>query len=602
MKPLSFFNWSLSKALDIEPDSFLKARIRIIYTILLFSIAKAVIVITIGSANDQWLQVTRAAMAMLLYIGLIKLVLYKPQQIKTLTHIMLIAGVLIVWTNIFMYAHRINLVSIQFVFMIVLSSFYILGSRIAMAYSFVSILPVMLFLVFKGNLDIYFANAPQELASPGFEIIVVLNFISIIMSHYLFFEAFNENIREKEQLNLQLQSSIAEANKLAATRSNFLSTISHELRTPLNSVIGITELLMEDKPEPRQQENLKILQFSALDLLSLINNVLDINKIDSDMLELEAIPFRLAEVVQNICSGLRIKATDKQLNFLLDIDQRLSNTTVISDPTRISQLINNLVSNAIKFTEKGNITVKLECTNESTHGVDVLFSVTDTGTGIHPDRHDSIFELFTQAESHITRKYGGTGLGLAIVKQVLALFGSAIHLESSPGNGSRFYFTVHFTTVADALANTPPAITETPERPDLSHLKILVAEDNDVNRLIMKKQLDKMNLVPQIVENGKQAYDAVMANHYHAVLMDLHMPELDGYEATRQIRALADAVKAGTHIIAFTASVTEQQKIMDHGFNDFLYKPVNMHDLRDKLEQIAARDAAKVAEGSAVSI
>ncbi len=583
---LPFFNWSLQKALDTEPDSFAKARINIIYTILLFSLLKGVVIISVTSINGQWLQMARASIVLVIYAVLTKILLYVPSRMKLLAHIMILIGIAVVWSNIFIYAHKINLLTIQFVFMVIMSSFYILGSTLGIWYSVISILPVMLVLVFKDNATAYFTGlVGQEIASPGFEIMVVLNFTSIIISNYLFYEAFRINIREKETLNRQLLIAVDEANKLAATKSNFLSTISHELRTPLNSVVGISELLLADKPEERQRENLRILQFSALDLLSLINNVLDFNKLDSEKLVLETVPMHLAGFMRNICSGLKIKATNKQLDFILDIDDRIENLYVVSDPTRLSQVIYNLVSNAIKFTETGSVTVKLDCTDKTDQQARILFSVTDTGIGIHPDRHHTIFELFTQAESHITRKYGGTGLGLAIVKQILVLFSSEIQLDSSPGNGTTFSFTIPFTTTQ------PPAteviIADPAKKVDLSHLKILVAEDNNFNRLIIEKQMKMLGVTPLIVENGQLAYDTYLNGHFDAILIDLHMPVSDGYETTKKIRSLTNPEKSGIYIIAFTASVNEQEQIFNAGFDDYLYKPVNMGDLSDKLDLIA---------------
>ena len=586
--PLPFFNWSLQKALDSIPDSLTKARIRIVYTILLFAILKALIVIGFGSAAGQSLQVSRAVIAMGIYIALAKVLLYKPSSLKLLTHIMILIGFVIIWTNIFVYAHRINLPTIQFVFMIMISSFYILGNAFGITYSIISVLPVVLFLALKGNVDHYFINSPQEFASPGFEIIVTLNFISVIISHYLFFNAFQSHIKEKEILNRQLQTAIGDANKLAESKSNFLSTMSHELRTPLNSVVGITELLLEDKPEERQKENLKLLQFSAIDLLSLINNVLDFNKIDADKPELEMIPFRLADFVRNICSVLRVKATNKGLELIVDIDTQLEKITIISDPTRLSQVMYNLVGNAIKFTDRGNITVKLSVAARTEQSVSVLFSITDTGIGIHPNNHETIFELFTQGESHIIHKYGGTGLGLAIVKKVLSFFNSTIQLESSSGNGARFFFTIPFATVVTNEKSPAPRPTI---EADLTQLRILIAEDNDVTRLILKKQLGKMNIQAVIVEDGQQAYEAYLSGHFDAIFMDLHMPVMDGYETIRQIRMMDDTAKANIYIIAFTASITEQEKIIEHGFNDSLYKPININELRDKLERIALHNA-----------
>jgi signal transduction histidine kinase/ActR/RegA family two-component response regulator len=582
-KTLSFSNWSLKKAKDTQPDGFSRARVSIVFTILLFSIIKSLVVISVAASVGQWLQMRRAVVAVAIYTILTKFLLYRPSSTRFISHIMIIVGILLICSNIFFFAHKINLITVQFVFMIAVSSFYILGVRFGTFYSTISTLPIIAYLLFHGTVGLSVAGTSEELASPGAEIIAILNFISLILSHYLFYKAINGNIKEKENLNQQLQLSIAEANRLAASKSNFLSTMSHELRTPLNSVIGISELLLEDRPEDRQKENLKILQLSAHDLLSLIDNVLDFNKSDSDKLELESIPFCLSDFMRNICAVLRVKANNKHLSLILDIGAPLEKLNVIGDPTRLSQVMYNLVGNAIKFTDSGSVTVTLRLIKKTEQEVDVLFSVADTGIGIHPDKHETIFEMFTQSESHIMRQYGGTGLGLPIVKHILTLFKSDIHLESSPGNGSKFFFTIPF----GATAQPPmPSMPDLASHPDLRHMSILIAEDNTINRMVMKKQMEKLNIDPVMVENGQEAYDACLANHYDAILMDLHMPILGGYETIKQIRALTDTQKAKVHIIAFTASVTEQQEIMDSGFDDFLYKPVNLDELREKLEKI----------------
>ncbi|MGN6568324.1 MAG: ATP-binding protein [Flavipsychrobacter sp.] len=589
-KPLPFFNWSLRKALASEQDNFVKARIRIIYTILIFSVAKAIIAIIVGAAAAQWLQVSRGLIALAGYLILTKIILYKPSRIRPLAHVMIIMGLLIIWTNIYMYSHSINLVTVQFMFMIVLSGFYTLGSAFGIIYSILAIAPVLLFSVLEDNGNIYVTHTAQQLASPGFEIILTLNFVTIILAHYLFFKAFRSSIKEKEDLNVQLQQAVDAAKELAVSKSNFLSTMSHELRTPLNSVIGISELLIDDKPEERQKENLKILHSSALDLLSLINNVLDFNKIEAERPRLEAVPFKLADFMEDRCAILRVKANDKKLDFILEVDKQLEGITIISDPTRLSQVLYNLVSNAIKFTEQGSIRIKLDCERRNEQEVRVLFTVTDTGIGIRPERQDKIFELFTQAESDTTRNYGGTGLGLAIVKQILALFNSEIHLKSSLGQGSNFFFTINF-----AISNMDTEVKATADEmlSELSHLKILVAEDNEVNRILVRKQMSKLNIEPVLVANGQQAFEACANNNFDAIFMDLHMPIMDGIEATQKIRTLPDTVKANSYILAFTASVNEQEKIHEMGFDDFLYKPVNMSNLREKLEKIVKKSPAK---------
>lgn len=585
---LPFFNWSLKKARESEPDNFTRARINIAVTMLLFALAKAVLVIILAAANEQWRQVARAAISFLVFSAFMKILLYQPSRLQLLAHIMVLSTIGIVYSSIFVYSHSVNLLTAQFIFTIILASFYIIGNTAGIIYSTVSTLPVIVIYALKGN-AIYLTEATQELASPGFEIMVALNFATMIIAHYLFLKAFNNNIEEKEALNQQLQLSVTEANKLAEARANFLSTMSHELRTPLNSVIGISELLIKENPAERQKENLNILHFSAMDLLNLINNVLDFNKLDAEKVTLEKVNFGLAAFMQNICSVLNVKARDKGLSLVLELDEGLKNMHVLSDPVRLSQVMYNLIGNAIKFTEKGTVGVKLSLANKSENYADVLFSVSDTGIGISPDKHDEIFEMFTQAESHTVRKHGGTGLGLPIVRQTLQLFDSSIQLESKPGTGSTFFFTISF----ELGAEVRQAATESSGQ-NFSDLKILIAEDNYVNKVILEKQLAVLNVKPEIVDDGKKAFEAVSAAKYDAVFLDLHMPGLTGYETIRKIRTLPDEDRAKTYVIAFTASVAEGEKIVDSGFDDFLFKPVKLDELRAKLEKISQRGKAEI--------
>lgn len=582
-KHLPFFNWSLKKALDTQADNFIRARIKIIYALLLFALLKLLIVAYFSSVNRQWLQLERAGVTLIINITLIKLLLYMPSRLKLVAHIITIAATLIVWSNIFVYTYSINIATVQFVLMIMLTSFYTLNSGWGVAYSLSAALPVLIFYVFRHQVQD--GAVPEELPSPGFETLVLLNFASMGVAHYLFYRAFHKNLEEKEQLNKELHLSIGKAEKLAASRANFLSTMSHELRTPLNSVIGITELLMKDASDEHQKENLNVLHQSSQDLLSLINNILDINKMDSDMLQLESVRFNLPVFINNMCSGLRIKAKEKQLDFIVDIDTALAGIHINSDPTRLAQVIYNLAGNAVKFTKKGSVTVTLKCMEKTEDTVDVLFSVTDTGVGIPPERHAPIFELFTQAEPGTSRKYGGTGLGLAIVKQVVALFNSTIQLESSEGKGSTFSFRLKF-----SLAPSVTALTDTSTGlVDISHLKILIAEDNEINKMVMKQQLSNLEIIPVMVDNGEEAYDAWLADDYDAVFIDLHMPVQDGYETSRQIRSVENPQRSKPYLVAFTASVTEQQHIVENGFDDFLYKPVSIAALRNTLEKVALR-------------
>lgn len=585
-QPISFFNWSLSKLLDTECDTFVKAKIKILFVVLIFPLIKLAVAIPVAWHNEQYFHLQRAVVMLVLYLVLLKLFLINKAYINAIAHVMVWFGLFIIWSNVFIYAQSINIATLQFVFMLILSSFYLLNKKYGLIYSFLGTLPVVFYLLENGiKLT---TGLPNELASPGFEIIVILNFITIIITHYLFQEAFVANISEKEALNKQLQLAVEEANQAAKSKSDFLSTMSHELRTPLNSVIGISELLLIDSKTEEQTENLKILQFSAANLHSLINDILDFNKLGSDKLDLEAIPVNLYELINDTCSGLRFQANKKGIDLNLGVDEVVKDQIVITDPTRISQIIYNLAGNAIKFTEKGSVSVSLKVLGGNDDTIIIRFSILDTGIGINPDKQESIFEPFVQASSSTTRNFGGTGLGLAIVKRLLLLFESNIKLESTPGFGSTFFFDISFKVDkehGDALSRGQQADY------DLSGLRILVAEDNPMNRLLLTKVFSKWKNEPAFAFDGREAIEKVKTCTYDVVLMDLHMPLVDGYEAAKAIRAIPDPVKSKVPIIALTASVSSNvyEKVKKAGMDDYILKPFKLKELYRKLKDITLK-------------
>lgn len=578
-------NWSVNKVLDAQPSGFERARAKIVFCILFFTIAKMLIVAGFTAVSGQNLQLARSLFMIFAYVGFVLFVLQKPDSKEIIAHIMIVLGMVMVTLNIYFFAHRINLLTVQFAFMISVSSFFILGSKMGVIYSSLTFLPILIF-VFTGNpLSISPNYQPGEFASPGFEILVILNFVTIVIVHYMYFDAIKGNLREKEAMNAELSLAITEAKKLAEARSDFLSTMSHELRTPLNAVIAIAEMLRDDNPAERQKENLRLLHLSAVDLLSLINNILDFNKLEYEKLNLEKTPFHLANFMQNICSVIRVKAANKQLSLVLDLDPRLNNVVVITDPLRLAQVIYNLAGNAVKYTDEGSITVGVRLVETDAPNVELEVSVTDTGIGIPEFLKEKVFERFTQVSGLEGQARGGTGLGLAIVKQILLLFGSSIHLETAQGNGSRFSFTLNV-TVSNGnaeLLNTPREVVE---ESNFGSIKLLIAEDDHVNRVVLRKQLAKLNIEAEIVNNGQEALDAIQKMKFDAVFLDLHMPIVDGYTAIAAIRSMADADISGIYAIAFTAAVTEQQRILTSGFNDYLYKPVNLNELKSKIVNI----------------
>jgi len=381
----------------------------------------------------------------------------------------------------------------------------------------------------------------------------------------------------------ELLKAKSEAEEAALVKQRFLSTMSHEIRNPLNAVIGITRLLIQANQDKNLEENLNTLKFSADNLLAIINDVLDFNRIESGKIELESVPLNIKNLLERIKESHRYLATQKNLEIKLVTDADVPKL-VLGDPIRLTQVINNLVGNAIKFTEKGCIRIELLLVNETMHNVRLKFSVHDTGIGIPPEKIMHIFESFTQADVTTTRKFGGSGLGLTISKKILELYNSSIQVESQPAKGSVFSFEITFPKHKEEKFVTRYRKTAIPEKiqPAIrSDAKILLVEDNAVNRLVATRFLNQWNLSPDVAENGKQALQKVLQNKYDVVLMDLLMPEMNGFEATQVIRS-----QLGTHykklpIIALTADAMPEtrQKVAEFTMNGFLSKPFSPEQL-----------------------
>jgi CheY-like chemotaxis protein len=363
--------------------------------------------------------------------------------------------------------------------------------------------------------------------------------------------------------------------------------MSHEIRTPLNAVIGMSNLLMMNNPRPDQGENLEILKFSANNLLAIVNDVLDFNKIESGKVVFENIRFNMVELMKSICGGQVIKAEEKGLTFKLDVARGLNNKILIGDPTRITQIIYNLVSNAIKFTEKGNVWVTVLCLEDRHNTMTLKFIVKDTGIGIEQKNLQIIFEPFTQESITTTRQYGGTGLGLAIVKRLLDLQGYQMSVTSEIGVGSEFSFNMEFPVSTEEPGNRSDNLSYTASD-DGNNMRVLIAEDNPVNVLLMKKLFSKWNIVPAIAENGARAVEMMQYGNFDIILMDLQMPVLNGFEASMEIRKMADPRKSNIPIIALTASALSdiREQVFGAGINDYISKPFKPEELMEKMQHL----------------
>ncbi|WP_421896584.1 PAS domain S-box protein [Marinoscillum sp.] len=397
----------------------------------------------------------------------------------------------------------------------------------------------------------------------------------------VFTEDITRQITQEEELKLAKN----EAEKASQAKEFFLSSMSHEIRTPMNAIIGISNIMLYENPRPDQLENLKLLKFSSSNLLVLINDILDFNKIEAGKMELELIDFNLKEVAMNVYQTMLIRTNEKGLVFLLDYQNGLPENFV-GDPVRITQILTNLLGNAIKFTEEGM--VKFEIVEKERVGKEIVlcFTITDTGIGIPGDKIDTIFENFTQASTNVARKFGGTGLGLAITRELLKIMGSDVSVESEVDNGSVFTFDLKLPIGSlKSLKQDYSEVGAVPSPDSNTGIKLLVAEDHKTNREILAKFLDRWGFKYDFAVNGLEALQMAGKKDYSMILMDIQMPIMDGFEATREIRKLNNAHLKAIPIYALTASVLlgVQEKALSAGMNGYISKPFDPDELYSKI-------------------
>ena len=391
--------------------------------------------------------------------------------------------------------------------------------------------------------------------------------------------------QHREHLEVLVQErttalSIAKDMAEAANRSKsqFLANMSHEVRTPMNGILGMIELVIRRIADPVQKKQLLKAQLSAQNLLRIINDILDISKIEAERMKLEAVPFTLDDVLDNLNVLIGQKAQEKGLAFSVDIPAPLRVGGFIGDPLRLGQILLNLVSNAVKFTEKGGVFLRVHPQEDSATVVLLHFAVEDTGIGISPENQKRLFTAFEQADGSMTRKYGGTGLGLAISKRLVQMMGGSIGIKSAEGQGSTFWFTVRLEKAEETGLPATAVVKESAEsllRKQASGVRVLLAEDEPINLEVSRYLLEEVGFVVDIARDGLQALEMASQHRYALIMMDIQMPNMNGIDATQAIRHLPDG--ANVPILAMTANAYDEDRkvCLDAGMNDHISKPVD---------------------------
>lgn len=413
--------------------------------------------------------------------------------------------------------------------------------------------------------------------------ILYVYFLVAVLDYYL--QLSQKRSEELHKVNKDLEKANVLSEQSKTAKEIFLASMSHEIRTPLNAIIGFQQLLKETPLNKEQKEYVESIDFAGKNLLVIINDILDLSKIEAGKFEFNEIGFNISDVTKSVVELVSQRAKEKNVKLYISLDASIPHL-LYGDSDRLTQILLNLVGNAIKFTEKGEVKISLQLLDENDEFAECKFIIEDSGIGISKDKLKIIFERFSQADAEVTRKYGGTGLGLTICKHLVEMQGGTLLAESEEGKGSVFSFQLKFKKHS-VLSDKPHFEEEYTFSKD-KKLRILLAEDIALNQRLVVKIMEKWGHELDIADNGKIAIEKVKANDYDLILMDIQMPEMDGYQAAQFIRSMPDVSKQKIPIIALTAhaSHAEAEKCINIGMNSYLAKPFNQQQLQNVINQL----------------
>jgi PAS domain S-box-containing protein len=398
---------------------------------------------------------------------------------------------------------------------------------------------------------------------------------------------FSQDITDRIHMEKELRMAKEVTDEVARAKESFLAHMSHEIRTPMNGILGIASLLRKTKLDDQQRNYLQLIQESANNLLVIVNDILDLEKIVAGKLQLEKIPFKIVDKIATTAQSFIYRAEEKELGLIFQ-NSIPADLIVEGDPYRLSQVLNNILSNALKFTQTGHITINTRITERDEDWVVVEVTISDTGIGISDERIRHIFDPFAQADAAITRKYGGTGLGLTICKNMIEMQGGELSVQSEEGKGSSFTILIPYQISVEAMQENEDGQEKEIDYKSLGPKKVLVAEDVELNQFLARHILESWDFEVTIANNGKEAIDYLTQAPFDCILMDVQMPEMDGIEATLNIRKLSDPIKASIPIIALTANALkgDSERYLAAGMNDYLAKPFD----EERLFRVIARN------------